>query len=72
MLAALIFPPSRRIAMLILSRWIDESLRIGDEIIVKVIDVKGTQVRLGIEAPKEVAVYREEVYERIKQEDVRR
>lgn len=58
--------------MLILSRWIDESLRIGDEIIVKVIDVKGTQVRLGIEAPKEVAVYREEVYERIKQEDVRR
>ena len=59
--------------MLILTRRIGEALMIGDRITVTVLDVKGNQVRLGINAPKDVAVHREEVFERIKQEklDVR-
>jgi len=54
--------------MLILTRRIDETLMIGDDIAVKVLGVKGNQVRLGIEAPKEVPVHREEIYERINNE----
>ena len=59
--------------MLILTRRIGEALMIGDRFTVTVLDVKGNQVRLGINAPKDVAVHREEVFERIKQEklDVR-
>jgi carbon storage regulator len=59
--------------MLILTRRIGETLMIGDRLTVTVLDVKGNQVRLGINAPKDVAVHREEVFERIKQEklDVR-
>jgi carbon storage regulator len=52
--------------MLILTRRIDETVIIGEEIAVKVLGVKGNQVRLGIEAPKEVSVHREEIYNRIK------
>ena len=51
--------------MLILTRRIGETLRIGDDIAVDIIDVKGNQVRLGITAPKCVPVHREEIYERI-------
>ena len=51
--------------MLILTRRIGETLCIGDEIEVTVLDVKGGQVRLGIHAPKDVAVHREEIYRRI-------
>lgn len=47
--------------MLILSRKVDEALRIGDDITVTVLSVKGNQVRLGIKAPKDVTVHREEV-----------
>lgn len=54
--------------MLILTRRVGESLMIGDEVSVKVLGVKGNQVRIGVNAPKEVAVHREEIYERIQQE----
>ena len=55
-------------AMLILSRRIGESVKIGDEVTVTVLGVKGGQVRLGFTAPPNVAVHREEVYERIQAE----
>jgi carbon storage regulator len=54
--------------MLILSRRIGEIIRIGPHIVVTVLGVNGSQVRLGVEAPKDVAVHREEVFERIKHE----
>jgi len=54
--------------MLILTRRMGETVMIGEEITVTVVDVKGNQVRLGIQAPKEVAVHREEVYRRVQQE----
>jgi carbon storage regulator len=54
--------------MLILTRRVSESIKIGPDITVTVLGVKGIQVRIGISAPKEVAVHREEIAERIKQE----
>jgi len=57
--------------MLILSRKVGETLNIGDEVTVTVLGVKGNQIRIGINAPKEVAVHREEIYQKIaaQQED---
>ena len=55
--------------MLILTRKIGESITIGDQIKIYVIDVKGRQVRLGIEAPTETTVHRSEVYEKIIEEN---
>jgi carbon storage regulator CsrA len=54
--------------MLILTRRIGEAIIIGDEISVTVLSINGTQVRVGVNAPKTVSVHREEVYERIKLE----
>ncbi len=54
--------------MLILTRRVGESLMIGDEVKVTVLGVKGNQVRIGVNAPKDVAVHREEIYQRIQHE----
>lgn len=54
--------------MLILTRRVGETLMVGDEVTVTVLGVKGNQVRIGVNAPKDIAVHREEIYERIKRE----
>ncbi len=54
--------------MLILTRRVGETLMIGDDVTVTVLGVKGNQVRIGVNAPRDVAVHREEIYERIRHE----
>ena len=55
--------------MLVLSRQRDESIVIGDNIVVTIVDVRGDKVRLGIEAPREISVHRREVYDAIQREN---
>ena len=54
--------------MLVLSRYCDESIYIGDDIVVTVVDIRGDRVRIGVQAPSDVSVHRQEVYEAIKNE----
>lgn len=54
--------------MLILSRYANQSIMIGNDITVSILGVRGSQVQLGIEAPKDIDVHREEIYQRIQQE----
>ena len=58
--------------MLVLTRRVGETLMVGDEVTVTVLGVKGSQVRIGVNAPRAVAVHREEIYERIKAEEQER
>lgn len=55
--------------MLILTRRIGESLIVGDDVTITILGSKGAQVRLGIDAPKEISIHREEVYNRIKAQE---
>ncbi|MBL7048039.1 MAG: carbon storage regulator CsrA [Nitrospira sp.] len=55
--------------MLVLTRKLGEILRIGQGITIKIVDVKGKQVKIGIEAPADLTIYREEIYERIQAEN---
>jgi carbon storage regulator len=57
--------------MLILTRKLGENIRIGDKIRIVILDIKGGQVKLGIDAPPNIAVHREEIYERIREENRR-
>jgi carbon storage regulator len=57
--------------MLVLSRQRDESIIIGDNIVVTIVDIRGDKVRLGIQAPTEVPVHRQEIYEAIQRENAR-
>ena len=57
--------------MLILTRRVGEALVIGDDVTITVLEVKGSQVRIGINAPKSVSVHREEIYKRIQAEKIK-
>ena len=57
--------------MLVLSRHRDESIMIGDDVVVTIVDIRGDKVRLGIDAPQDIPVHRQEVYEAIKRENQR-
>ena len=57
--------------MLILTRKLGENIRIGDDVRIVILDIKGGQVKIGIEAPPDVSVHREEIYERIRVENQR-
>lgn len=55
--------------MLILTRRMGESIRIGDDVTITVLGVKGSQIRIGVDAPREVEVHREEIYQRVHDDD---
>ena len=57
--------------MLVLSRHRDESIMIGDDVVITVVDIRGDKVRLGIDAPQHITVHRQEVYDAIKRENER-
>ena len=53
--------------MLILTRKVDEKLLIGDDIAISVLEIRGNQVKIGVDAPKDVVIYREEIYHKVKE-----
>ena len=57
--------------MLVLSRHRDESIMIGDDVVITIVDIRGDKVRLGIDAPQDIPVHRQEVYEAIKRENAK-
>ncbi|MBX9654468.1 carbon storage regulator CsrA [bacterium] len=56
--------------MLVLSRQLDESIMIGDDIVITLVDIRGDKIRLGIAAPPNVAIHRQEIYEAIQRENM--
>ena len=56
--------------MLILTRKLGERITIGNDIVISLLEIKGSQVKLGIEAPKGISIYRQEIYERIREENL--
>ena len=56
--------------MLVLSRYLNQTIMIGDDIEVSIVDIKGDQVRIGIKAPRDIKVYRKEIYEAISKENI--
>jgi carbon storage regulator len=56
--------------MLILTRKLGERITIGNDIVISLLEIKGSQVKLGIEAPKGISIYRQEIYERIRRENL--
>lgn len=56
--------------MLVLTRRSGQALRIGDSIIIKILEIDGSQVKLGIDAPKTIPIFREELYERLKESNI--
>lgn len=58
-----------KVAMLVLTRKLGESITIGDDVKVTIIEVKGKQVKLGVEAPQQTTVHREEIYQRVQEEN---
>ncbi len=56
--------------MLVLTRKSNEAIKLGDDIIITVVEIKGNQVRLGVEAPANIRIYRKELYDRIKKENL--
>ena len=56
--------------MLILTRKLGERITIGNDIVIALLEIKGAQVKLGIEAPKDISIHRQEIYERIKRENL--
>ncbi len=57
--------------MLVLTRRVGEKINIGDYIVVTVLDIKGNQVKIGVEAPPDVAIHRKEIYERIMEQNIK-
>lgn len=57
--------------MLVLTRKLGETIVIGDDIVIKVVDIHGKQIRLGIDAPTEISIFRGEIYQRIQEENKR-